>query len=157
MGEQVDGAVGGEGESAAGLPRALAHVAHGCADIRAPQGAVLERVHGHQAAAVSGDAEQVAAFGDGCVALGHFGVDIGVGADDTQGLGDLAAELQVQALAAGFACGNAVTQGIGGDDVFLVDVEEGEGAAKALVKQLVLDPDFVTDAFFRIEGFAGGI
>ncbi|MNG28295.1 hypothetical protein D3C84_1135410 [compost metagenome] len=36
-------------------------------------------------------------------------------------------------------------------------MEGGEGGAQAVVEQLALDPDFITDAFFRVEGFAGGV
>ncbi|MNL89681.1 hypothetical protein D3C87_2201530 [compost metagenome] len=61
-------------------------------------------------------------------------------------------DLQIETLAARLAHGAAgVGTWIEGEDVFLFDMEGGEGAAQALVEQLALDPDFVADAFFRVE------
>ena len=67
-------------------------------------------------------------------------------------------DLQIESLAAGLAHGAAgVGTRVEGEDVFLFDMEGGEGAAQTVVEQLALDPDFIANTFFRIKGSACGV
>src|SRR3990167_8060984 len=100
MGEQVDGVIGRQAEIAACLARAVAGVVEGRAYIRAAQPAVLELVDAQQAAALLRNAEQATAGRPCLVAVGDLCLDKGKGANQPQGVAQLAADLQVEALAA---------------------------------------------------------
>ncbi|MNH38042.1 hypothetical protein D3C79_990200 [compost metagenome] len=93
MGQQVDSAVARQAKAAAGLAGALADIVGRSANVRTEQGPALELIHRHQATAVPGDAQQVAALGQGGIALGHFGIDIGIGTDHPHRVAELATEL----------------------------------------------------------------
>ncbi|MNZ60302.1 hypothetical protein D3C78_783700 [compost metagenome] len=70
----------------------------------------------------------------------------------------MSGDLQIDALTACLSHGAAgVCTRVEGEDVFFLDMESGEGAAQTVIEQLALDPDFVADAFFRVEGFTGRV
>ncbi|MNE43706.1 hypothetical protein D3C80_1378930 [compost metagenome] len=90
--------------------------------------------------------------------MGDLGIDVRQGTDQSYGLRELSAHLQIETLAAGLAhCPVGIGGRIEGQDVFFFDVEGGEGAAQAVLEQLTLEADLVADAFLRSKGLACGV